>query len=858
MRPLELSLRGFRSYRDLATFDWRGRRLVGVVGPIGSGKSTLLDAVAFSLFGKTPTFERDTKSLIHQLSDECHVELRFEVEGQVWRAARGLRRRGASGHQLERLADDAPDAEILESIVGEKLVRQRVEQLLGMDFDAFCRSVLLAQNRFSEFLRATPTQRNEVLKGVFGYERFDAAHVAAKIRLSAAEQAAGTLEDERGRLSQTREQLATAATELASTTARTDGLRAARVRMEELVEARRLAAERVARSVDRLNLLAAVADAVAGQERAEDILEAAARADEALERADQAAAAAEEERAAAESDHAAVAERVGDQARFAALVRSLEHFARTADERSRHRDELSAGRDVAIEAARAAQEAARGAEERSEVAVAELAAAEAGVLAAEDLSHEARHVDMAMALRATLETGAPCPVCEQPVVLAPEVAPESTLEAADAALAEARGLAERRTTVAGVATAEAAAARARATGATENVERIESELGRAADLLDVAEAELDACKGALVDELGAGDPHALLAERASELEAAERRRAHTAASAAAARSDLERVRAASADAGSALTRLATVLAAAWGRLGETRDAPEGPAALRADLAALHEALESGGEVAARERAEAGSDVDRAIGDTIRLLAELGLEPDVDFANALADAAAEEATCQERVRALQADLAAGADLDERASAAQLRLELTRRLASDLQPSRFLAFLLEEERAALGELGSVHLEELTGGAYRFTDDDRFDIVDLNAAGSERRADSLSGGETFLASLALALALAEMVARSGGRLDAFFLDEGFGSLDPEHLDRAMEGIGHLVAGSPPGTSPSAVADLGQRLVVLVSHVEQMREMVEDLIVLDKDDLTGDTIVRSGAAPAWPSARL
>ena len=145
------------------------------------------------------------------------------------------------------------------------------------------------------------------------------------------------------------------------------------------------------------------------------------------------------------------------------------------------------------------------------------------------------------------------------------------------------------------------------------------------------------------------------------------------------------------------------------------------------------------------------------------------------------------------------------------------------------------MLAEERAALAEIGSAHLEELTDGSFRFTDDDTFRILDLNAGGAARAAESLSGGETFLASLALALALAEMVTRGGGRLDSLFLDEGFGSLDPEHLERAMEGIGRLVA---------ADAD---RLVVLVSHVEQMRTVVEDLIVLDKDERTGDSVVVS-----------
>ena len=82
MRPRELTVQGFRSYRGRTTFDFRGRRLVGVVGPIGAGKSTILDAVVFALYGKTPSFERDTRSLIHQLEDGCHVELLFEVFSQ--------------------------------------------------------------------------------------------------------------------------------------------------------------------------------------------------------------------------------------------------------------------------------------------------------------------------------------------------------------------------------------------------------------------------------------------------------------------------------------------------------------------------------------------------------------------------------------------------------------------------------------------------------------------------------------------------------------------------------------------------------------------------------------------------------
>jgi exonuclease SbcC len=137
-----------------------------------------------------------------------------------------------------------------------------------------------------------------------------------------------------------------------------------------------------------------------------------------------------------------------------------------------------------------------------------------------------------------------------------------------------------------------------------------------------------------------------------------------------------------------------------------------------------------------------------------------------------------------------------------------------------------------------LGSEHFEELSGGRYRFTDDGTFGVVDLMAAEQVRASDSLSGGETFLASLGLALALAEMVSRQGGRLDAFFLDEGFGSLDAEHLDLAMSGVERLVTAA-------------DRLVVVVSHVAALRDRIEDLVVLDKDELTGDTRVLEGAGP-------
>ncbi|MBD3752976.1 MAG: hypothetical protein IE935_11255, partial [Micrococcales bacterium] len=78
------------------------------------------------------------------------------------------------------------------------------------------------------------------------------------------------------------------------------------------------------------------------------------------------------------------------------------------------------------------------------------------------------------------------------------------------------------------------------------------------------------------------------------------------------------------------------------------------------------------------------------------------------------------------------------------------------------------------------------------------------------------SLSGGETFLASLALALGLAEVVtSRAGGiRLDTLFIDEGFGSLDAETLELALRTLDDLRSGG--------------RTIGVISHVEAMKEQL------------------------------
>ena len=228
---------------------------------------------------------------------------------------RVLKRKGQGQVQLVRLEADDPDAAHEEVVLQERPVRDRIEQLLGMDFDTFGRSVLLAQNRFAEFLLAADTPRNAVLKGVFGYERFDAALVATRERVARAEATVEALDADGARLFQARAELDAARSVAAEATARRDSVVALRPQIDALDAEIAAAGGRAERAAHDLALVQRVAATLPDERAIDEVLLAASIADRDVAAATDAAAAAAEARRDADAARDVAAERIGDLAR---------------------------------------------------------------------------------------------------------------------------------------------------------------------------------------------------------------------------------------------------------------------------------------------------------------------------------------------------------------------------------------------------------------------------------------------------------------------------------------------------------------------------------------------------------------
>ncbi len=565
--------------------------------------------------------------------------------------------------------------------------------------------------------------------------------------------------------------------------------------------------------------------------------------------------------------------------------------AARADDAQRRRTELTAQLAAAHEADRLAEAAA--AAERDHLAASEAASAAA---AAVTTLLQRRLAGFAGELAGALVEGEACAVCgsvEHPHPAAPATDPvtDEDLAAAEKIRGGAHTSAVASADAARIAREVLADARGRARGA--DAAETASALERAvvaADEADAAVRELDLllAERSGFDELAAGaetERATLVERRASEREAhaaAVSEATKAAAVVAAARGEFptvaeriaqgeaERVRArALAAARASAAELARALEVAradsdarlaasdFATADDARRAlltPEVTAALdarladhAADLAATRERLLE------LELALTGADL---TGDELAAASAAVAAADAARSAAIADerdAHNVAARLRELSRASHDAYADVAEVaDDAASVTRLADTVAGRAPNTMKMD-LETFVLAAELEEIVAAANLRLSEMSSGRYTLHHSDAraargrasglgIDVLDAHT-GRLRTPQSLSGGETFLASLALALGLGEVVtARAGGiRLDTLFVDEGFGSLDPETLDLAMRTLDELRAGG--------------RTVGVISHVEAMKEQLPAQLVVEATPEGPSIIRQESATPAHGS---
>jgi DNA repair protein SbcC/Rad50 len=219
--------------------------------------------------------------------------------------------------------------------------------------------------------------------------------------------------------------------------------------------------------------------------------------------------------------------------------------------------------------------------------------------------------------------------------------------------------------------------------------------------------------------------------------------------------------------------------------------------------------------------------DKALTERDRILADIqeqcrGCGVEVESGLEMQGAVEAHTRAREEVARISKGLEDAEDLRARIRQLLRHQEVAHQLALHLSaaPGRFENWIVNEALHRLVAGATRIMRELSDDQYALTIDGsgNFLVTDRHNADEARSARTLSGGETFLASLSLALSLADelrdLSAAGAAKLDAIFLDEGFGTLDSGTLDTVAATVENLAAGG--------------RMVGIVTHVRELAERI------------------------------
>ena len=182
MKPIRLELKEFGPYKN-EIIEWDkiiNEPIFLITGKTGSGKSTLFDAITYALYNKT-TGGKDIASLRTKTAldkDKTQVNFDFELNGKKYRIERTLAYLKAGNKNLTsgKVALMQYTDEKLEVIASkEQEVKEKVEELIGLDDKQFCQIIILPQGKFKEFLLSKSSEKKETLRSLFNtyfYQKF--------------------------------------------------------------------------------------------------------------------------------------------------------------------------------------------------------------------------------------------------------------------------------------------------------------------------------------------------------------------------------------------------------------------------------------------------------------------------------------------------------------------------------------------------------------------------------------------------------------------------------------------------------------------------------------------------------------
>jgi exonuclease SbcC len=780
MRPVRLEIQGLTAFKERQEIDFAGLDLFAITGPTGAGKTTLVDAITYALFGEVPRVGDSIRQMISQGAERMSVEFEFTSEGARYRVHRATGHRGVPTTRVDRY--DAASEEWVPEADRAREVTDYVTNLLGMDYDGFVRAILLPQGQFEKFLAGRPEERRKVLDGLLRLDRYQRM-------MQRANEIASTHDMKAASLQQALDQYAGATP---------DALEATRALLADhqgharaLGEAKR-----------------ALAEALRTAEALSAALEQGRRAKESLTAAEKDLVAAND---VLQSGQKAVD---GLAAQIVVLEKELE--ANTYDSELHNR--LTDARTAAQESERAAKKLtetealAKDAQPRVKQAEARAAAAQTAITTARNNVETAtgrvdtaKRENVAVGLRRGLKPGDPCPVCGQKITsLAAET--HDVLDEAEKALSEARRAYESVQKAAQDADRELDRAQ-------QGVQTIERQLEVARD---EASIRAEALRALLSGQAIAVEK---IAAAIQQQDAARRERMRLT-------DDIKNV-----------SRERDQKAAAIQSAGQR------VAALKQQADTAHQQAESTAQDAATAVATLKQVATANPWPEVATEIAAGRSPKAQLSTRHQHAETEDRQVHQQIGAAETDIkrieegmAKAKGIAEEAEAARTAGLLAKNLAALLRVTAFPNYIREQALKVLAQDGSRQLLEISSGRYEFeVDGQEFMVSDRWNGNESRSVKTLSGGETFLASLALALALAERLPSlgaggQGGALESLFIDEGFSHLDLETLDTVASAL-------------EVIGQGGERMVGVVTHVTALAERMPARIVVHKSQ-SGSTV--------------